>query len=77
MNLNSIKKKLKEILKEDFVAVEKGAWNDKVHFIHIRAKYCSLKQAMEIARICGDADPVFCGDLNYHLKIIVDLKTMI
>lgn len=77
MNLNSIKRKLKEILEEDFVAVEKGTWNDNVHFIHVRANYCSLKQAMEIARIFGDADLVFCADVFCHLKILVHLKTMI
>lgn len=76
MNLNSIKKKLKEILEEDFVAVEKGTWNDNVHFIYVRANYCSLNQAKEIARICGVEDPVFCADLNYHLKILIDLNTM-
>lgn len=74
MNLNSIKKKLKEILEEDFVAVEKGTWNDNVHFIHVRANYCSLDQAMEISRISGDADPIFCADMDYQLKILVDLK---
>ncbi len=77
MNLNSIKRKLKKILEEDFVAVKKGTWNDKVHFIHIRAKYCSLDQALEIASIFGDADPVFCGDYDNNVKIIIDLKTMI
>ena len=77
MNLNSIKRKLKEILKGDFVAVEKGTWNDKIHFIKVRANYCSLKQAMEIARIFGDADMVFYADGFCHLKILVHLKTMI
>lgn len=74
MNLNSIKRKLKEILEDDFVSVEKGTWNDYVHLIHVRANYCSLDQAMEIARISGDADPIFCADIDYHLKIIIDLK---
>ena len=74
MNLNSIKRKLKKILEEDFVAVEKGTWNDKVHFIIIRAKYCSLYQALEIASIFSDADPVFCADMDFHLKILVNLR---
>ena len=74
MNLNSIKKKLKEILEENFVSVEKGTWNHNVHFIHVRANYCSLNQAMEIARISGDANPVFCADMDFHLKILVNLK---
>jgi hypothetical protein len=77
MNLQNIKNKLKEILEEDYVDVQKGTWNDNVHFIHVRANYCTLYQAMEIARICGDADPVFCADINDRLKILVNLKTKI
>lgn len=74
MNLQNIKNEIKEILGDYFIAVEKGTWNDKVHFIHVRANYCSLNQAMEIARISGDANPVFCADMDFHLKIIVNLK---
>ncbi len=74
MNLNSIKKKLKEILEEDFISVEKSTWNDNEHFIHVRAKYCSLNEAMKIARITGDANPIFCADLEYQIKILVQLE---
>lgn len=76
MNLQNIKNEIKEILGDYFVAVEMGTWNDNVHFIYVRANYCSLNQAKEIARICGVEDPVFCADLNYHLKILIDLNTM-
>lgn len=74
MNLQNIKNEIKEILGDDFVAVEMGTWNDDVHFIYVIANYCSLCHAMEIARISGDADPLFTTDNNYRLRILVDLK---
>lgn len=77
MNLQNIKNEIKEILGDDFVAVEMGTWNDNVNFIYVIANYCSLNQAMEIARISGDADPLFITDNNYHLKILVNLKITI
>lgn len=73
-SLDNVTKELQELLKEDFVAVEMGTWNDNVNFIYVIANYCSLNQAMEIARISGDADPLFTTDNNYRLRILVDLK---
>ena len=74
MNLQNIRNEIKEILGYDFISVETGTWNDDNHYIYIKARFCSLYQAMKISRISGDDNPLCCADFDNSIKITVDIK---
>lgn len=74
MNLYNIIKEIKEVLKEDYIAIKTGTWGDKLHYIHIGAHHCSFYQAMELSRVTGDSNLLFSTDGKDHLDIIANLK---
>lgn len=77
MKQHYIIKEIKEILKDDYIAIKTDTWGDSLHYIHIGAHHCSFYQAMELSRVTGDCNLLFSTDGKDHLDIIANLKHIV